>query len=230
MTLYEFKMYLKRSKFIKKILARRENNEDFSKVKQLKENGARFIFDIEDALKNQKLVFFADYGTLLGIIRDNNFIQWDNDVDYGIVVNDLFDWKLFEENLCKHGFTKVREFKLEDRIKEQTYSKDNLTVDFFSYEIIKEEMIGYSFFRKEDYIYHSKDEFHVRMYKYIKVEKTKQIDFLNTKVHVPENAEDYLECLYTSEWRIPNPNWTEDDESSGNMEILNKLGYGHFIN
>jgi lipopolysaccharide cholinephosphotransferase len=39
---------------------------------------------IKSILDENKVSFFLDHGTLLGAVRDNRFIPWDNDIDLGV--------------------------------------------------------------------------------------------------------------------------------------------------
>lgn len=228
MTLYEFKMHLKRLGVVKFLLRNKKSKEEDMKRDALRDDGPALIIDIENALKEMNIMFFADYGTLLGIIRDHKFISWDNDLDYGLIIDDSFDWKNFERGLSKCGFRKVREFEFKGCVKEQTYSKGVLTVDFFGHQNLKDKSIGLGFFRKENYIYQSKNEFHVRKVEYVKIVGTKTVGFLGTMVHVPQNAEEYLESVYTKNWKIPDPKWSDDNNPNRNIEVLNELGRGTF--
>lgn len=228
MTLYEFKMYLKRLKLVKALLKIRNNKEDSSKQDFLQEEGLDLIKSIEDALEDSNITYFADYGTLLGIIRDNAFISWDNDVDYGLLIDDTFDWKKFEEHMNEYGFKKIRQFLFQNKVSEQTYRIGSLTVDFFGHQKRNNSTLGYGFFRKDNYIYHSKDEFHVRVVEYVKLLGTKTVDFLGVSVHVPVNSEEYLESVYTKSWRTPDPKWSDSNYSDRKVMILDELGRGYF--
>lgn len=228
MTIYELKMYLKRLSIVKFVLKKYREKEEKTKEAALKDNGIKLITEIEKALKNVGVCYFADYGTLLGIIRDHSFISWDNDIDYGLLIDDLFDWKMFESHLNKYGFRKIREFSFKNKIREQTYAFENLTVDFFGHTSSKENTYGFGFFRMENYIYKSKVEFHVRKVEYVKINKTKTVDFLRANVSIPCNAEEYLESVYTKKWKIPDPKWSDDENPNKNAKILDELGNGYF--
>ena len=195
------------------------------KNKALHKDGVDTISAIEKALTEYGTTYFADYGTLLGIIRDHDFIQWDSDLDYGVIIDDNFDWNKFERHMNLYGFKKIREFSYLGKIKEQTYLNDILTVDFFGKSYENNQLITYGFFRKQNYPYKSEHEFHVRKVKYINVSGIKRIPFLETYVSVPENAEEYLESAYTKSWKVPDPHW-DDAAENRKVEVLSTLGTG----
>ena len=39
---------------------------------------------ITQILEQDNLAYFLDMGTLLGAVRDQSFIPWDNDIDIGV--------------------------------------------------------------------------------------------------------------------------------------------------
>jgi len=43
------------------------------------------LHNVSSLLENCGVEYFADSGTLLGLIRDGDFIAWDNDIDIGLV-------------------------------------------------------------------------------------------------------------------------------------------------
>ena len=219
MGIYQLKMYIKRLGIVKCYLNKRSEKENNEKNKMLKKEGLLIIQKVEQALKTSGLCYFADYGTLLGIIRDHDFIKWDLDIDYGLIVGEEFDWKYFERNMNSHGFTKKREFILNNKISEQTYSCGNLTVDFFGHTLLSDKMFGHIFFRKQDYIYKSKYDFHVDQVSYSKVTTTKSILFNGIQVTVPTNSEKYLESIYSSNWRTPVKDWVDPNTDGHRVEL-----------
>ena len=46
---------------------------------------------IVDVFDKNKLVYFLDYGTLLGCIRSGGFIPWDTDIDIGVIYDHRLD-------------------------------------------------------------------------------------------------------------------------------------------
>ena len=189
--------------------------------KMLHKSGISIMNDIEQALKDSGLLYFVDFGTLLGVIRDNNFISWDCDIDYGIVNNENFDWDKLEEILSKNNYSKVKQFKIGDEIKEQTYSRDGvLTIDFFLHN---DDGVAYSFYKKDDYNYPNENYYHAKEYYFAKINETKTAQFLGIDVSVPSNSEEFLESSYSENWQIPDPSW--DITKRTNVTELKELAY-----
>lgn len=229
MTLYEVKMYLKRLSIVKLLLDLRVKKESKQKAICLEVSGIELMESVEKALSDTNIRYFADYGTLLGIVRDGNFIGWDNDVDYGILIDEAFDWNAFENHMGKYGFKKVREFEFKGRIREQTYSKGYLTVDIFGHQNYDKKSTVYGFFRKENYIYKSSSEFHAQKVEYdLEIGESIEKEFLGKFVKIPRNAENYLEAAYGTGWKVPDPNWKDGDNVHKKIIVMTEVGHGYF--
>lgn len=200
------------------------------KVFTLQHRGIEAIKDVEQLLEKSGFLYFADFGTLLGIVRDGNFISWDNDIDYGIVADNLFTWEKLEKIMNLGGYSKVRQFSLHDTVTEQTYAKNTLTIDFFLHEKEGNDSKVYGYFRRDDFDYKDEAEHHVTKTIYKKVEATKKVPFLGVEVSIPENAESFLESAYSAHWRIPDPNWADKSQKQKNVFLMPDLGRGEFYN
>lgn len=198
--------------------------------KLLQEKGIDLLKQVELALAkyNDGLLYFADYGTLLGIVRDKKFIDWDMDVDYGLISNSSLDLCEFENHLEKYGFIKVREYKYHDEIKEQTYSYCGLTIDFFIKTDDGKNSVAYGFYIKNGYKYKNIDSRHVREVRYVRILNVKKEEFCGINVTIPLNAEEYLESAYSKNWRTPDPEWDDNNSENRNVTLLNDLGVGFF--
>ena len=198
--------------------------------RNLRKIGKDLLQQIEVALPayDRNLIYFSDYGTLLGIVRDHDFIEGDMDVDYGIIVPDIFSWDEFEAHLLKYDFYKVREYRFLGKIREQTYKYKNLSVDFFFKKNMGDYSYDYFFYEKKGYRYSSPYERHVREGKYAPITEVRKECFLGLQITIPVNAEEYLESVYTNNWRTPDPNW--DCSNNSNVRPLEQLGIEWFIN
>lgn len=193
---------------------------------ELAEDGEKYIKLIENTLKNSGMLYYAHAGTLLGLIRERKFIDWDLDIDYGIVISPDFSWSQLEKLMTGVGFKKSREFVYEGSVKEQSYAIKRLNVDFFGHFYEGNHMLEYLFEYIPNCTYNDEKERSVYLTTLPKVVKTKKVQIGNMLISVPANYEDVLTAMYNEDWRIPNPNWKF---GSGKCTILLKNGVGYQI-
>jgi len=64
------------------------------------------LIDTADVLSGDRKVFWIEYGTLLGFVRDGGFLEWENDVDIGMwkEEKDLLYKKKLEVQFRKLGY------------------------------------------------------------------------------------------------------------------------------
>jgi phosphorylcholine metabolism protein LicD len=58
-------------------------------MKMDKKTAVKMLRQVKEVLDKHDVEFWLDYGTLLGAIRDNEFIPWDSDIDLGIWYKDF---------------------------------------------------------------------------------------------------------------------------------------------
>lgn len=98
------------------------------------------LLNIKSIMDKHKIVFFLDSGTLLGAVRENKFIPWDNDIDLGVA-----------DNSINHGTLR----KISDEA--FAYGFDiNCTVDGISFRKRPNVEINIKFYRHKAGIYQSK--------------------------------------------------------------------------
>lgn len=73
------------------------------------DNWYEAINEISDILYKNNVKFFIDSGTLLGFIRSSDFIEWDNDIDLGVIVKENSVSKLVK--LLKKEYGSILETK-----------------------------------------------------------------------------------------------------------------------
>ena len=128
---------------------------------ELEHNGINYLNTIEETMNKSGGLYYVYAGTLLGIIRDKKLIKWDRDIDYAVVITDKFSWKDLETAMSLSGFKKVREFKLDEMVTEQTYKVKGLLVDFFEQFYEGAKRIQYSNEHISDVTYDSDSEYSV---------------------------------------------------------------------
>ncbi len=144
------------------------------------------LLDFRACLNDVNITFGLIYGTLLGAIRENNFIAHDEDIDVFVFDEDrnkVLD-SLFE--LKKRGLVVGR------------YEKDQ-NPDLISF-VRDDEYIDIYFFKKNIFGNRTANGAFIEA-KYL--ENLKKIEFLGENFSVPERSEELLEKLYGKDWRVP---------------------------
>lgn len=143
------------------------------------------LLDIKRIFDSLNIPFGLIYGTLLGAVRENNFIEYDEDVDIYVldefresVLSSLFD-------LRKLSFEVAR------------YGGDTLSI------IRDDDYIDIYFFKKTFWGKRSCNDEAVKA-KFL--EQNETIKFLNKTFKVPYNYIKLLEILYDKDWKIPKHN------------------------
>lgn len=219
-------MHIKRIPIVEKYIDKKNEKEKIIKAKDilLREVGYELISKVENTLADKGVMFFLDFGSLLGIIRDGKLIEYDRDIDYGIVISEYFTWKDLEMSLNNQGFKLIKQFSLDGNITEQTYVFNNLTVDFFCHYKDNLQSYVYEYYRKKGYIYNSKYEYHVAKVNLKTVEHLKKIKIDNINITIPSDSDKYLESAYTDKWTERNPEWCAN-MCPGYLELDEKIAY-----
>ena len=143
------------------------------------------LLDFSACLNKANITFGLIYGTLLGAIRENNFIAHDEDTDVFVLDEDrgkVLD-ALFE--LKKRGLVVGR------------YEEDLISF------VRDDEYIDIYFFKKNIFGNRTANGAYIEA-KYL--EDLKKIEFLGEPFSVPERSEELLEKLYGEDWRVPREN------------------------
>ena len=133
------------------------------------------------------------YGTLLGIVRDKNFIEWDTDIDLFVLSEDKEKLLNAFWNLKDEGFVLIREDRCNHLF---SVMRNGEYIDFYIQDKISPE-IRYDF-----------DTFIFEKYLTDLIE----LDFRGLTISVPREYEQCLDFLY-GDWRTPvkfsetNPNY-----------------------
>lgn len=157
------------------------------------------LVEIHNVFNKHGIRHWLSHGTCLGVIRDGNFIEWDDDADIGL---DFSDRKKIEpalRELQRRGFY----------IPPCDPSKPVATENAPYYDMVAirdgEKVEGWFFEKKGDfYIYDQprcgNDLKHPAEY----YETLDSYDFKGVQFNIPQNISDWLVMMYGDNWYIPN--------------------------
>ncbi|MHA2012752.1 MAG: glycosyltransferase [Candidatus Helarchaeota archaeon] len=150
-------------------------------------------------LNNNNIEYWLDKGTLLGAIRENNFLNHDTiDIDIGLNQKDY--WKV-RKLVDIHNTLKYKRIW---RTEIALYENDSVHIDLFFYTE-KENKMCTSVFLGNKVMGGINIESEMQ---YVKnhIYPLKSINFLNHSVLIPNNPEQYLKNHY-GDWKIKDVNW-----------------------
>ena len=171
---------------------------------RLQRLGVALFKELDRVMSQNGVAYFADYGTLLGIVREHAFIRTDDDIDVTVLQHGE-DPKRILSFLLDAGFEFVHAIVYNNKIVVFTVSWSGLPVDIYITEDSPHE--GFSRYTGARYCpdvkYESSDQNNCISRDIIQVNAVKYVDFCGIKVPVPVNAEELLEFEYGQLWRIP---------------------------
>ncbi len=172
----------------------------------------RMLRRISRYLEKENIPYILEAGTLLGIVRENRLLPWDNDVDITIT-------RQFENQLLK-SLWKIRLFGYKVRAKSyqrdlKYFKKGELRIikikhknpfKFFKTDVILDIFIK----RKIDKEYYWTVGVKAPVLKSVPekfYDQHTQLEFEGKNYSVPRDYEGYLENHYGKDWRIPVKEW-----------------------
>lgn len=157
---------------------------------------------INSILTENDVDYFANFGTLLGLIREGHVIEHDTDIDIAILGCSRKKKELlissFEEN----------EFKF-------TYELKNLEFFSFQFNSIKIDFTHYK--HRKNLLVHDSQQLKISDVYPIVI-----IEYSNINFKVPKNYKKILRTYYGPSWQIPNKGFHYDPKRSFLYKVLYK--------
>ncbi|MCU9998454.1 LicD family protein [[Pasteurella] aerogenes] len=184
---------------------------------------------LDHIFKTNKIEYWLDFGTLLGAVRDKDFIPHDVDIDISMWLSDYTE--ILHEQLEKNGFKKVRDIKIDNGKYglEVTYQFNSINIDIFFYTKIDEHFAYY-----HDFI-PLKGISRIGTIKQLgglvvrqitlPVEYIGNITFKNSEYPIPEPVTKHLVGRYGETYMIRDSSWNITKGNQESVKILeDKLG------
>ena len=230
----KIKLLLEKNKYIKQVVLFIYVNtygkyKNWKKTKNFLSHADEILEKVDQVFKELNIEYWLDFGTLLGAIRDNDFIKHDNDLDFAVFLKDYTP--KMDDIFTKYGFKKIKTFIIDEGIygREETYVYSGVEVDIFFYTRIN----------KQEAYYHdfvplpgkSRDKTILEIGGLVpreitlSLEGVEYIDFKGKKYPVPSPVEKHLADRYGKDFMIENRSWSLGKEKNKNIKILtNKIG------
>ncbi len=209
--------------YIRKTLEKRDQRSLEGKRMKMKVYGQSCLEVIKEQLQKEGIVYWIDYGTLLGAIRENDFIEHDFDIDIGVKYDN--NNEKIEKAFKNIGILKLKEFILDGVVVEQTYEYNGLTFDIFYYFYNDNHMWTYTFYPVEGVSKKKKysDKIVTTDLKVLKCfVKKRGIDkllFKGGEYPIPENPIGYLEENYGKNFMTPIKEWDYIEDPKNTEEV-----------
>ncbi len=207
---FELKQKLKKWKILVPIRKLKKNIIDKKLIKITHKYGYDINTLINDVLGDH-LEYYAWSGTLLGVVRENAFIKYDNDMDYAITITDDSVWEKLYLKLINAGFSYHHHFEYNGIITELAFRYKGVHVDFFG--VYKEQNIGKYWFgaRVKDRNYNV-NEFTPVEVKFNVVDGLTKKAIKNTLFKIPNFYHDFLVANYGNNYMTPIKNVSVESE------------------
>lgn len=197
---------LRKLPIIKFLLAKRRRYITLRRRRSLTKHGLTVLSKIKSGFDHENINFWLEFGTLLGVIREDNFLRNDEDLDLGAYFSDAEKIRKF---LVSSGFKKKYDFRFKGQIIEERYYYKTLGVDFHYFFREKINNKVFTYLLTQDYP--AKDNIcHVYKYTYSAYSDTIELKFKDITTNVQTNFEKVLEEKYGPGWRVPTSKWEFD--------------------
>ncbi len=172
--------------------------------KRLQKCGPAVLTRLHQLLQKHNVPYYCDYGTLIGLVRDNGFIKHDDDFDISIQPNTMRPAEVLKIFLdAGYGF--VHGFNYEGRVMEFTVADSSgVTIDvFFPVKMDAEGMIhGYQPIWEPTRAYPSEKANTVIEYDFVEATGITTIKVVGTEARIPGNFDEVLTSEY-GPWKVP---------------------------
>ncbi len=152
-------------------------------------NAIKALKEVKHILDSFGVTFFLRQGTCLGVIRDNELLPWDDDVDVGSVIgyHGVTEKSLDQIVVAfrNHGFlARIDHLSISPYIPLVKYST---RIDWQCYKVVDDYIIQFPFMKTPLHLF----------------TELKKISFMEETFFVPNPPEEYLRIKYGENWKTP---------------------------
>lgn len=195
-SIFDFSIrYFKKKNYYKK---RKDSVEKERQGEMLLSTGKEVLEILNRVSKNSGVKYWLEFGTLLGKVRENNFIGHDINFDIGVMQDELTP--KFIIDLENEGFKRVSSLSLKgEGLKNLKYDYKGIEVEIFIFDRENEKVVCYL----------ETEDGQVAVYK-LSNSTLKEIQFMGIDTYIPRNSLKRLLEIYGKNFNISDSNWKEE--------------------
>ena len=177
------------------------------------EEGTELLQNFARNLNNNNILFWLEFGSLLGYYREHDFIKHDCDIDFGIYLQDADKTRKVLENA---GFKLIHQFIASDGGLEECYKYKHTSIDIFYFREDKDRLYCNSFMPRYPLLIQKLIRSHRYLVKRIDIPKQEFIkdEYKGAIINVPTDCVKHLKMHYGETFMTPNPNFNYRKEAS----------------
>lgn len=184
----------------------RQTRINQTKSLRIQANGLQLIVAVQELLASEGVTAFADFGTLLGLVREGGLLPHDLDIDMGVVVDDSLDVARIRTAMERFGFKVWREYYIDGSVVESSFRLLGVKLDISFYRNEGDTSHVWLFYRDPEKEYGPRERDIVKM-TYSAIDGYSSVDVHGTSIVIPANPERLLEEKYGPHWRTPDTGW-----------------------
>ena len=188
---------LSNSLFFRKV----DEETNIKRVQSKIMNGEIALFNLiclTNILEKNNVIHWITDGTLLGAIREGNFIGHDTDTDLGVLYSS-FNKESYDDILAE-GFELRHVFGYHEDCLEISFTRDGVKTDLFFFYNEGQKM-RHSAFSNITKLGYNRVDYHYDKFNVIKR------DFLGHSFYMPEDPLKFIVTKYGEDWKTPKKEW-----------------------
>ena len=177
------------------------------------QEGEEVLHAFSDALNKNNIIFWLEFGSLLGYYREHDFIKHDCDIDFGVFLKDR---DCVNSALERGGFKLIHQFKSSDGGMEETYKYKHISVDVFYFREDGPFLYCNTFISRYPVFLNRVTKRRTCFVKRIDIPNQRMVpaQYKGANVFVPADCESHLKMHYGADFMIPNPNFDYKKEAT----------------
>ncbi|MCA1031417.1 LicD family protein [Bacillus timonensis] len=183
-------------------------------------NGLEMLEKVKEGFAEIGEDFWLDYGTLLGAVREKDFIGHDKDIDIGAFDFDDAKKKQLEKALVRKGIQKYKQYEMDGKIIEEAYHYKGVHFDIFYYQKGEGNQIWCYFceigpkMSFENFPEYQLAKGYLTHKVTSRFEGLMPYEFKGKTFKIPTNYHEYLIDNYGETYMKPIKNWSSGNSSS----------------